>query len=712
MVFKKTILQVFSGKEPFTFDDFVRGTLRLFNYAVDHNIDVKINISGSAFEPYMIVNNFKYDPVYLKPRTYYNGIDNEVLIQNLDAFLSSSDPIYTVTSNVRIDRNDIYNLSYIGYDALVRYKETLYAAAQARVLDNLLYRTHSDNLLYGYSIIYILRDELQYKMTKRTLASLANQIRQSLDMNKDMMVVSNSIQLRKILSEYIEMSSFAVKHIDDSDIDIGVEESIPNVEDAMIDFIILMKSKKIYRFADTIKMNSHSLKFSGNIPRSNLMNLYDTAFDINTLIGNLEITSIPLYYGTYTVAGYASSSPKTQPGLITDSSGTRSLLDNPSGIAIDSLGNVFFSDTSNHRICKLDGSGNLSTYAGSTTGVSGFVNGSNTDARFNSPTALAVDRSGNLYVADTGNNAIRIIELNKIYDSSGIVIETNRLINTLVGTGSVLASSAVGFTTMLNAPRGVAVDISGSIYISDTGNHRICKVTSGGTLQTLAGTVATSASVIYLSGNLDGKEASFKSPTGLCVDLLGNVFVADTGNNMIRRITPSGKVSTVAGNGQPFFKEGKRLQAGFCRPTGITVDLQNILYVTDSGNNVIRRITTDGNVLPVVGSPQQLAGSIDGFGALDHTKSLVPFERRATFNGPLSLAIDGNKIIYVADTLNNTIRKIVPTFSTPTKIKPIAMQALRISKSYGITYTLGPSLLEHLTPQNTMMVTGHKRGLP
>jgi hypothetical protein len=211
-------------------------------------------------------------------------------------------------------------------------------------------------------------------------------------MNKDIMVLSNSIQLRKILSEYIEMSTFAVKHIDDSDIDIGVEKSIPNVEDAMIDFIILMKSKKIYRFADTIKMNSHSIRFLGNIPRSNLMDLYDTALDINTLIGNLEITSIPLYYGTYTVAGYASSSSKTQPGLITDSSGTRSLLQNPSGIVLDSLGNIFFSDTLNHRICKLDGSGNLSTYAGSTTGASGFVNGSNTEARFNSPTALAVDR--------------------------------------------------------------------------------------------------------------------------------------------------------------------------------------------------------------------------------------------------------------------------------------------------------------------------------
>lgn len=697
MVFKKTILQVFSGKEPFGFDDFVRGTLRLFNYAVDNNMDVKINISGSEFEQYMIVNNFKYDTLHITPKIYYNRVDDELLVKDLDVFKSSSDPLYVITSNVQMDRKDIYNLSYVGYDTLVRYRESLYIAAQAKVQANLLYRPHSDNLLYGYSIIYIHRDELNYKITTRSLASLANQIRQSLDMNKDMMVFSNSIQLRTILSQYIEMSSFAVQKIDDSDVDIGVQESIPSIEDIMIDFIILMKSKKIYRFADTVKMNSHSLNFTKN--KYSLSNLYDTAFDINTLIGNLEITSIPLYYGTYTLA---------------------SALNNPSGIALDSSGNVYFSDTLNHRICKLDVLGNFSTYAGSTMGTSGFVNGNSSVARFNSPTAIAIDRMGNIYVADTGNNVIRIIQLNVVYDALGNVVTTDRLINTLVGTGvngQSISSSAVGFSNVLNAPRGVAVDISGSLYISDTGNHRICKVISGGSLQTMAGMVSSTAfsnlmvasPPIYLSGNVNGQgeQSSFTFPTGLCVDLFGNVFVADTGNNMIRRITPSGKVSTVAGNGQPFFKEGKRLQAGFCRPTGITVDLQNILYITDSGNNVIRRITTDGNVLPVVGSPQQLSGSIDGFGAVDPTRSLVPFERRATFNQPAALAVDSSKILYVADKLNNTIRKIVPTFSTPTKIKPIAMQALRISKSYGMTHTLGPSLTQ--CPQNSM-VYGHKRG--
>ena len=113
MVFKKAIVQVFNGNEPFSFNDFVRGTLRLFNYAVDNNIDVKINISGAEFEPYMIVTNFKYDTLHITPKVYYRGIDDSLLIKDLDAFVASSDPLYIISSNVAIDRKDIYNLSYI-----------------------------------------------------------------------------------------------------------------------------------------------------------------------------------------------------------------------------------------------------------------------------------------------------------------------------------------------------------------------------------------------------------------------------------------------------------------------------------------------------------------------------------------------------------------------------------------------------------------------
>jgi sugar lactone lactonase YvrE len=157
------------------------------------------------------------------------------------------------------------------------------------------------------------------------------------------------------------------------------------------------------------------------------------------------------------------------------------------------------------------------------------------------------------------------------------------------------------------------------------------------------------------------------------------------------------------------FNEGKRQTASFNRPVGITIDLHNVLYVTDSGNNLIRRITPDGNVIPVIGSPKQLSGSIDGYGAIDATRALVPFSKRATLYLPSAIAVDPSRNLYVADTSNNTVRKIVPTFSTPTKIKPIAMQSLRITHSPGVAYTLGPTISAGPPPANTV-IYGHRRG--
>ena len=205
MVFRKTIVQVFSGKEPFGFDDFVKGTLRLFNYAIDHNVDVRINVAGSEFEQYMIVNNYIYDSVNITPKVYYMHADQETIIKDLDVFIASTDPVFVVTSNVWLDRNDIYNLSYVGFDSLVRYREALYNAAEQKVRNNLLHRPQSDNLMYGYSIIYVQCDEFKYRATTRQIASLANQIRRSLDMNKDIMLFTSNIQLTFVLSQYIDL---------------------------------------------------------------------------------------------------------------------------------------------------------------------------------------------------------------------------------------------------------------------------------------------------------------------------------------------------------------------------------------------------------------------------------------------------------------------------------------------------------------------------
>lgn len=702
MVFRKAIIQVYSGNEQFGFDDFVRGTLRLFNYAIDNNIDVKINIAGSEFEPYMIVNNYIYDKVNCKPKFYYMNSDEKALITELDTFLASSEPIFVITSNVSLDRNEIYNLSYIGFDQLVRYREALYAAAEQKVKDNLLFRKNPDNLLYGYSIIYVNRDEYQYAITTRELASLAIQIRRSLDMNKDIMVLSNSIQFRTILSQYIEMNSGAVQSVDDSTIDIGQLESIPNIEDLMIDFIILLKAKKIYRFTDCIHGTYHNIKFidaymqnRGNLTRP-FTNVYDTAFDINNIVGNLEITLIPLYYQTNSLVGATGSS-------------TVNTLNTPSGLTMDTSGNIYISDTQNHCIRRLDPSGNLTVIAG--TGVAGYVNGASSVAQFNGPTAIAVDVEGNIYVADTNNNAIRVIPRIVKRDASGNPASAYAIAGTLVGSGSETMSSGIGSGILLNKPRGVAVDASGSVYISDTGNNRICKIDSGGNLVTLAGSASFNGPLIYSYGYIDGQgtEASFNEPTALCLDLKGNIFVTDTNNNAIRRITPSGKVTTIAGSGQQAYKEGRRQQASFNKPIGIAVDMYNVLYVTDTGNNMIRRITNEGNVIPVVGSPLQKTGAIDGYGSIDPKRSLVPFERRATFNSPVAICVGPSRVLYLADSINNRIRKVTPTFSEPTDIKPVAIQTLRVTHSPGVAFTLGPTLSAPDPLPNTI-IYGHKRG--
>jgi sugar lactone lactonase YvrE len=733
MSLRKVILQVYSGNEPYGFNDFVRGTLRLFNYAIDHNIDVKVNIAGADFEPFMIVENYNYNTAIIKPKIYDMNSNHAILINDLDKFMMTPDPIFVLTSNICLDRSDIYTMSYLGFYGLIDFKANLYAAATQKVLENLLYRQngYSDNLLYGYTIIYVNRGDFKFKSNKRNILSLANQIRKNINLNKDTIVFSDSIQLQKLLSQYIEVNSLADQTTDDTDIDISIVESFPTVQNIIIDYIVLMKSRKIYRFTDTSTRMNHIVPY--NTRNTILSDIYDTALDINNIIGNLEITVIPLFYTTFTIAGYAkpvippqyaiktsiytningysiSERPISQPGVIRDSSGNYiSLLNNPSGIALDSSGNLYIADTGNHRICIVNPSGNFTTYAGSTSGISGYRDGNTSMSLFNSPTAIIIDNYGRLIIADTGNNAIRIIENNS--DPSGTNILDNNTVNTLVGRGSVLLPSAVGKSNQLNRPQGIAINLLGELYISDTDNHRICQITSGGELVTIAGSTTLDSNFRYVSGFINGNGigASFNFPTALVVDRIGNIFVADTGNNVIRRITKSNNVTTVAGSGQPFFKDGRREQASFNRPTGIAIDSQNIIYVSDTGNNIIRRINTDGDVSLMVGSPDQKSGAIDGYGGFDPKRALVSFNNRATFNQPTALLVNPLRQLIIADKLNNSVRRIETVFSKPTKIKSLPIQSIKISHMAGVGLTLGPSLSAS-PPNPKSVIYGHRKG--
>ena len=306
--------------------------------------------------------------------------------------------------------------------------------------------------------------------------------------------------------------------------------------------------------------------------------------------------------------------------------GTSASFSYPYGLAVDSGGNVYVADYYNHRVRKITAGGVVTTLAGS--GNATFVNGQGTAASFWSPQGVAVDASGNVYVADTTNHRIR-------------KITSNGTVTTLAGSGSPGFADGQGTAASFRGPSGVAVGESGNVYVADTNNNRIRKVTAGGNVTVLAGSGG--------SGYADGQgiAASFRGPTGVAVDGSGNVYVADINNNLIRKVTPSGNVSTLAGSGLNGNEDGQGTAASFLSPAGVVVDGKGNVYVADSYNNRIRQITVSGNVTTLAGSGN--SGSADGQGTV------------ASFNSPTGVAVDGSGNVYVADYYNNRIRKIVPS---------------------------------------------------
>lgn len=254
-----------------------------------------------------------------------------------------------------------------------------------------------------------------------------------------------------------------------------------------------------------------------------------------------------------------------------DGVGSSALFYAPLGIAATSAGVVYVADTQNGLIRKISVTGSVTTFAG-TAGSFGSVDGVGTAASFYAPSGVAVDAAGNVYVADEGNNKIRKIT------SSGVV-------STLAGSGSAGSSDGTGAAASFWHPNSVAVDASSNVYVSDTGNHLIRKITSGGVVTTLAGTAG-----VYGSADGNGTSASFFSPVGIAVDVSGNLYVADMGNNKIRQVTPAGVVCTWAGDGSYWYTNGPVDTASFMSPAGVAVNASGVVYVADNGSNMIRDI--------------------------------------------------------------------------------------------------------------------------
>lgn len=262
-------------------------------------------------------------------------------------------------------------------------------------------------------------------------------------------------------------------------------------------------------------------------------------------------------------------------------------------------------------------------------GTPGTTNGIGGNARFNAPVGIALDSAGVRYVADTANHTIR-------------KIAAGGAVSTFAGGAGVPGSIDASTTAArFNSPTGIAVDGAKNVYVADTGNHIIRKITAAGVVTTLAGSPGLSGSTDAL-----GSAARFKAPAGLAVDASGNVFVCDAGNHIIRKVTPAGSVTTVAGStGLSGTTNANGSSARFNSPNGITVDASGNLHVADSGNHAIRRIAPNGDVTTFAGLTGT-SGTTDATGG------------SARFNTPKAITLDASGNFHVADSGNHTVRRI------------------------------------------------------
>jgi len=345
---------------------------------------------------------------------------------------------------------------------------------------------------------------------------------------------------------------------------------------------------------------------------------------------------------------------------------TAAQLKFPAGVAFDAAGNLYIADSFNSRIRKVDTSGNISTIAG--TGDFGYFGDTNaaTKAGMNRPYSLAIDKSGNIYIADAYNDAVR-----KITVSSGVM-------STVAGNSQQGLGGDGGAATgaLLDTPTGLVFDAAGNLYIVDTGNDRIRKVGTDGNISTFAG----SGSTAFSGDGGPAASAGMNRPQGIAIDNAGNLFIADTFNHRVRKITPDGTISTVAGNGNgaQAGDGGPATQASLYYPKGLAVDRSGNLFISDWLNSRVREVTPDGTIWTVAGN-----GNFDYYGDGGPATS-------AALRFPWGLAVDSASNLYVADDENSVIRKLAPTVTLTSQIPKIDLAGVTSAAAFGGFSSVAP----------------------
>ncbi len=389
---------------------------------------------------------------------------------------------------------------------------------------------------------------------------------------------------------------------------------------------------------------------------------------------------------------------------------TEARLFNPYAVAIDSAGNAYVSDAWNHRVRKIDTSGIITTIAG--TGERGYAGdgGPATQAEFDSPRGIGVNWLGEIFVADYGNHVVRKIDVlgriitlrtsGPLFDPEGLALDLfgnvlvaeshprNHLVRRIDFRGNVttlagglgqrggFAGGSSAAEARLYYPRGVAADLAGNVYVADSFNHRVRKIGPTGTIATIAGTGERG----FSGDGGPAVDAQLWGPSGLLVDLAGNVYISDSGNHRVRKVDSSGMIETIAGPGEPGIlgNGGPATEARLQFPRGLAMDASGSLFLADSGHDIVRKISPSGTIDPFAGSGEQFDKGDGGPASM------------AQFGYPQDIAADAAGNVYVLDSgqvrridSNGMIATIATALRNSTELELDAAGNLYLAERFG-----------------------------